>query len=94
MGSKNCFPVWKEKLEPQNRKKLQHMPYFTCHLHLKNYFSLESHAKPFKIHGFRNPLLKNHGFHGTHGTHANAIPVGVIEFFLNFQDFWNLVTVY
>ena len=26
----------------------------------------------FKIHGFRNPSVKFHGFQGTHGTHANA----------------------
>ena len=26
----------------------------------------------YKIHGFRNPSPKFHGFQGTHGTHANA----------------------
>ena len=26
----------------------------------------------FKIHVFRNPSPKFHGFRGTHGTHANA----------------------
>ena len=51
-----------------------------CPILLDNYtsnmtFSLVLHAKLFKIHGFQNPLLKNHGFHGTHGTHANAATV-------------------
>ena len=40
-----------------------HVPHFTCQLHLRH-FSLESNAKLFKIHGFQNTLLKNHGFFG------------------------------
>ena len=35
--------------------------------------SFELHDKLLKIHRFRKPLLKNHGFHGTHGTYANAV---------------------
>ena len=54
---------------------MQNVPHFTyvidkfivqtsCLLHLVGYL--------FKIHGFRNPSQKFHGFRGTHGTHANA----------------------
>ena len=49
-----------------------HIPHFTYQLYFKYHISLELHVNLFKIHGFRNPLLKIHGFRGTHGTHANA----------------------